>query len=76
MEHFVKTEGFFILLMRGACSFAEKVKNAQDFGAEVVIDNTLTDPGEVIAGDINLDGTIDIATVVYTDNKTVWYYDY
>ena len=37
MQHFTKQEGFFMLLKRGGCSFAQKVKNAQDFGAEVVI---------------------------------------
>ena len=29
--------GFFLLLQRGGCSFSEKVKNAQAFGAEVVL---------------------------------------
>ncbi|SDS46577.1 Por secretion system C-terminal sorting domain-containing protein [Formosa sp. Hel1_31_208] len=47
--------------------------SGEGFGNEVVIDGTLAAPGEVIAGDINNDGHIDIATVVYTDNKTVWY---
>ena len=37
MQHFTKTEGFFLLLQRGGCSFMEKVKNAEAFGAEVVI---------------------------------------
>ena len=37
MQHFKKQEGFFLLLQRGGCSFMTKVKNAQEFGAEVVI---------------------------------------
>jgi len=28
MTHFSKTEGFFLLLQRGGCSFMTKVKNA------------------------------------------------
>ena len=37
MQHFEKTEGFFLLLQRGGCSFQTKMKNAVDFGAEVLI---------------------------------------
>ena len=37
MTHFDKSEGFFLLLLRGGCSFSTKVKNAQAFGAELVI---------------------------------------
>ena len=59
MEHFVKTEGFFILLMRGACSFAEKVKNAQDFGAEVVIISDYRYPEDAEKERYKFDGKID-----------------
>ena len=32
-----KTEGFFLLVQRGGCSFHTKIKNAEKFGAEVII---------------------------------------
>lgn len=59
MEHFVKTEGFFILLMRGACSFADKVKNAQEFGAEVVIISDYRYPEDAEKERYKFDGKID-----------------
>lgn len=43
------------------------------FGPEVVVDGALGGPGEVVAGDINNDGTIDLAVVSYDENKTTWY---
>lgn len=47
--------------------------SGEGFGSEVIVDGTLAAPGEVVAKDINMDGNIDLVTVVYTDNKTVWY---
>jgi len=46
---------------------------AGGFDAEVIIDDTLMGPGEVVTGDINLDGNIDIATITFTDGRTHWY---
>lgn len=46
---------------------------AGGFDSEIVIDATLAGPGEVVAGDINMDGNMDIATISFTDGKTVWY---
>jgi len=43
------------------------------FGSEVVISSTITDPGQVVAGDINKDGNLDLVTVSYTDNETIWF---
>ena len=44
------------------------------FGNEIQVNAAaINGPGEVIAGDINMDGTMDLATVVYSDNKTIWY---
>lgn len=37
MKHFESSQGFFIMALRGGCSFSQKVKNAQEFGAELVI---------------------------------------
>ena len=37
LTHFEKSEGFFLLLLRGGCTFGQKVKNAQEFGAELII---------------------------------------
>ena len=37
MNSFKTTEGFFLLVQRGGCSFHTKMKNAEKFGAEVVI---------------------------------------
>lgn len=42
------------------------------FGSEVLIDN-INAPGELVAGDINMDGNIDIAVAAFTANKTAWY---
>jgi len=44
MEHFNKQDGFFLLLTRGGCTFAQKVKNAQSFGAELIIVSDYKEP--------------------------------
>lgn len=49
------------------------LSNGTGFDPEVVVDGALNGPGEVVAGDINNDGTIDLASVSYDDNRTVWY---
>jgi hypothetical protein len=46
---------------------------AGGFDPEVVISNTITDPGQVVSGDINKDGNLDLAVVSYTDNETIWF---
>ena len=61
MQHFDKQAGFFLLLQRGGCSFTEKVKNAHDFGAEIVLVSDYKD--EKQAGmdskfDLKLDGLL------------------
>ncbi|WP_400079921.1 T9SS type A sorting domain-containing protein [Winogradskyella sp. R77965] len=43
------------------------------FGAEVVISNTINSPGQVVSGDINNDGNLDLAVASYTDNNTIWF---
>lgn len=45
------------------------------FGSEVLVNtsSTLNGPGQVFAADINNDGNIDLATVSYDDNKSVWF---
>ncbi len=43
------------------------------FGEEITIDAALIEPGEVVTGDINNDGHIDVLCMSYVDNKTVWY---
>ena len=37
MNSFKTTEGFFLLVQRGGCSFHTKIKNAEKFGAELII---------------------------------------
>ena len=37
MLHLNKTEGFFLLVNRGGCSFKDKIVNAQRLGAEIII---------------------------------------
>ena len=37
MAHFNKTEGFFLMVQRGDCTFHTKIKNAEAFGAEMII---------------------------------------
>lgn len=37
MDHFDKQQGFFLMVLRGGCSFSQKVKNAQEFGAELIL---------------------------------------
>ena len=46
---------------------------AGGFGSEVVISSTINGPGQVVSGDINKDGKLDLATVSYTDNETIWF---
>lgn len=46
---------------------------AGGFDPLVIIDATLVGPGEVVTGDINMDGNIDIATIAFNENKTAWY---
>jgi len=46
---------------------------AGGFGSEVIISSTINGPGQVVSGDINKDGNLDIATVSYTDNETIWF---
>ncbi|WP_298902057.1 T9SS type A sorting domain-containing protein [uncultured Psychroserpens sp.] len=46
---------------------------AEGFDPEVVIDGALIGPGEVVAGDINMDGNIDIATISFSNSRTQWY---
>ena len=43
------------------------------FDSEVVIDGAVIGPGEVVAGDINMDGHIDIATISFSNSRTQWY---
>lgn len=43
------------------------------FGPEVIISTTITDPGQVVSGDIDKDGNLDLATVSYTNNETIWF---
>ena len=37
MSTFNKSEGFFLLVMRGGCPFTKKMKNAEKFGAQAII---------------------------------------
>ncbi len=46
---------------------------AGGFDSAVTVDGTLIGPGQVVAGDINLDGHMDIATIAFNENKTAWY---
>lgn len=43
------------------------------FGSEVVISSTITNPGQVVSGDINKDGFMDLVTASYTDEETIWF---
>ena len=46
---------------------------AGGFGSEVVISSTINGPGQVVSGDINKDGKLDLATVSYSDSETIWF---
>ncbi|MFD2917831.1 T9SS type A sorting domain-containing protein [Psychroserpens luteus] len=66
--------GLDIIVTSASHGLAYFLSNAVgSFDPIVVIDATLGGPGEVVAGDINLDGDMDIVTIAFNDNKTVWY---
>ena len=44
---------------------------AGGFGSEVVISNTIADPGQVVSGDIDKDGNLDLVVTSFTDNETI-----
>ena len=55
MAHFKKTEGFFLLFKRGGCSFHTKIKNAEKFGAEVVLISDFEDEAAITDGMVAID---------------------
>jgi hypothetical protein len=46
---------------------------AGGFGSEVVISNMITNPGQVVSGDINNDGFLDLVTASYTNEEAIWF---
>ena len=52
MAHFNKTEGFFLLVKRGGCSFQKKIQNAEKFGAEMVLISDLSTSDVIINQEI------------------------
>ena len=54
LQHFDTNQGFFMMAMRGGCSFSQKVKNAHEFGAELVIISDYKDEATKLEQEANI----------------------
>lgn len=59
LTHFEKSEGFFLLLLRGGCTFGQKVKNAQELGAELVIVSDYENEDSAAVQEAKMDNKLD-----------------
>ncbi|MEH6536078.1 MAG: T9SS type A sorting domain-containing protein [Psychroserpens sp.] len=65
--------GLDIIVTSSTSGVSYFLSNGTGFDAEVIVDGTIVGPGEVVAGDINMDGNMDIAVISFNDGKTLWY---